>query len=99
MQRKSRLSSGASSDDESKRLRGFQHIIQEMSTENAELKDKHQNVLEEVALLKEVRDFYLARVKTDGQEINLLEETSDAADQGEKPAVAIVSLVDRFIQD
>ena len=54
-QRKTRLSTGSSSDDDSKRLRGFQHIIQELSAENAEVKDKYQAVLEEVALLKEVR--------------------------------------------
>ncbi|ORX37067.1 hypothetical protein BD324DRAFT_624655 [Kockovaella imperatae] len=47
-----RLSSG-SSDDAEKRMRGFQHIISDLSAENAELKDKYQNLVEEVDLLKE----------------------------------------------
>jgi len=71
-------------------MRGFQHIIQELSAENAELKEKHQNVLEEVALLKEVRCACSTRIGIDVQEIKLLEETSDLGENGEKPAGAVV---------
>lgn len=73
--RKSRVSTGSSSDDDSKRLRGFQHIIAELSAENAELKEKYETVLEEVSLLKEVRT--CAWDQTDDQEIKLLEETNE----------------------
>ena len=40
--------------DAEKRIRGFQHIITELSTENGELKDKYDSALEDIALLKEV---------------------------------------------
>lgn len=50
-----RMSTGSAADDPEKKLRGFQHIIQELSGENAELKEKYESVLEEVGLLKEVR--------------------------------------------
>lgn len=45
---------GASVDAE-KKLRGFQHIIQELSAENAELKERSDSLQEETSLLKEVR--------------------------------------------
>ena len=61
-----RRSTGSSSEDTDKRLRGFQHIISELSGENAELKEKYESVREEVELLKE--------------ENKLLEETKDLAD-------------------
>jgi hypothetical protein len=51
--RKGRLSNG-SSDDDSKKIVGFQHIISELSNENAELKERCQHLVEEVSLLKEV---------------------------------------------
>jgi hypothetical protein len=37
-----------------KKLRGFQHIIQELSAENAELKERSDHLAEETTLLKEV---------------------------------------------
>ena len=75
--RKGRLSSSSLNEENSdKRLRGFQHIITELSTENAELKEKYQSVLEEVALLKE--------------EVKLLEETNEM-DGDERPKVSAVS--------
>ena len=54
---KTRLSSGSALDDPEKKLRGFQHIIQELSAENAELKEKYTSVMEEIELLKEVTLF------------------------------------------
>ncbi len=47
------MSTGSAADDPEKKLRGFQHIIQELSAENTELKEKYEGVLEEVNLLKE----------------------------------------------
>ena len=41
--------------DAEKKLRGFQHIIQELSAENAELKERSESLEEEITLLKEVR--------------------------------------------
>jgi len=40
--------------DAEKKLRGFQHIIQELSAENAELKERSESLEEEITLLKEV---------------------------------------------
>jgi hypothetical protein len=59
--RRTRLSTGSAEDDE-KRLRGFQHIISELSAENAEVKEKYESVLEEVALLKEVSILFVPQV-------------------------------------
>jgi hypothetical protein len=50
---------GASVDAE-KKLRGFQHIIQELSAENAELKERSDSLQEETSLLKEVRKIFVA---------------------------------------
>ncbi|WVR06658.1 hypothetical protein IAU60_003690 [Kwoniella sp. DSM 27419] len=50
--RRSRLSTG-SSDDAEKKIRGFQHIIQDLSAENADLKETCDSLREEVGLLKE----------------------------------------------
>ncbi|EIW67626.1 hypothetical protein TREMEDRAFT_45156 [Tremella mesenterica DSM 1558] len=66
--RKGRLSNG--STEESKRIVGFQHIIQDLSTENADLKDKLQSLAEEVGMLKE--------------EIKLLEETQESPQGGKE---------------
>lgn len=52
-EKRSRLSTGSSIDEE-KKLRGFQHIIQELSAENAEMKAKLEALGEETSLLKEV---------------------------------------------
>jgi len=57
------LSTGSAADDAEKKLRGFQHIIQELSAENADIKEKYQSVLEEVGLLKEVKLFLYWRMK------------------------------------
>ncbi|WVQ84231.1 hypothetical protein IAT38_006382 [Cryptococcus sp. DSM 104549] len=46
-------SSSNSSEDADKKIRGFQHIIGEMSTENAELKEQCESLKEEVTLMKE----------------------------------------------
>ena len=45
----------SASVDAEKKLRGFQHIIQELSAENAELKERSESLEEEITLLKEVR--------------------------------------------
>ncbi|WVQ73438.1 hypothetical protein IAR50_003010 [Cryptococcus sp. DSM 104548] len=59
----SKLSSSSSSSEEAeKKIRGFQHIIQDLSAENADLKEQCESLREEVALLKE--------------EVKLLEETA-----------------------
>ncbi|WVW85108.1 hypothetical protein I302_107145 [Kwoniella bestiolae CBS 10118] len=50
--RRSRLSTG-STDDADKKIRGFQHIIQELSAENSELKEQVESLKEEVVLMKE----------------------------------------------
>ncbi|ODN93504.1 hypothetical protein L198_05369 [Cryptococcus wingfieldii CBS 7118] len=55
-------SSSSSSEDTEKKIRGFQHIIQDLSAENADLKEQCESLREEVALMKE--------------EVKLLEETA-----------------------
>jgi hypothetical protein len=85
-----RLSSGSSSEDADKRLRGFQHIIQDLSAENAGLKDKHKSAIEEVNLLKE--------------ELRLMEELSTtpngASDGGDlKDAQATIRGLESTIKD
>ena len=83
---RTRLSTGSAADDPDKKLRGFQHIIQELSAENAELKEKYQSVLEEVGLLKEVLISLGSwfRVLTFAKEVKLLEEANDLPNGGER---------------
>ena len=76
---RTRLSTGSASDDPEKKLRGFQHIIQELSAENAELKEKYTSVMEEIELLKEVK-FFGQDPSSDTdrlQEVKLLEEATE----------------------
>ncbi|KIY32706.1 hypothetical protein I305_04864 [Cryptococcus gattii E566] len=56
------LSTSRSSEDAEKKLVGFQHIVQELSTENADLKEQCESLREEISLMKE--------------EIKLLEEAA-----------------------
>jgi len=63
-----------------KKLRGFQHIIQELSAENAELKERSDHLAEETTLLKEVSPSSrpaLKAVSDDMQEIKLMEEAGE----------------------
>ena len=54
--RSPRLSASSFDDPEKmeKKIRGFQHIIQDLSAENAEMKEKYSMAMEEISLLKEV---------------------------------------------
>ena len=53
-QLKAKPADTTASVDAEKKLRGFQHIIQELSAENAELKERSESLEEEITLLKEV---------------------------------------------
>jgi cell division protein FtsB len=55
LQLKAKPADTTASVDAEKKLRGFQHIIQELSAENAELKERSESLEEEITLLKEVR--------------------------------------------
>ncbi|KAK6907893.1 hypothetical protein I203_101894 [Kwoniella mangroviensis CBS 8507] len=72
--RRSRLSTG-STEDADKKIRGFQHIIQELSAENSELKEQMESLKEEVILMKE--------------EIKLLEEAASDGQGGSAPGGAV----------
>lgn len=94
--------STSSIDDTDKKLRGFQHIIQDLSAENAELKERIQLLTEETGLLKEVgancrlvssytrpEGFWRSRKSpADCQEIKLLEETGSGSVTGGATNVA-----------
>ena len=67
--------------DVEKKVRGFQHIIQELSSENAQLKEHRDSLQEETALLKEVRTYFTS-TQAEGcadvpQEVKLLEEAGE----------------------
>lgn len=46
-----------------KKIRGFQHIIQELSSENADLKERSDSLQEEANLLKEVNSLPSGRMR------------------------------------
>ena len=87
---KGRLSIGSNGDDADKRLRGFQHIISDLSNENAELKEKYRNIEEEIELLKEVRlPTFLLTPAHLCQENKLLEETRELGSPNGDGAVSV----------
>jgi cell division protein FtsB len=65
LQLKAKPADTTASVDAEKKLRGFQHIIQELSAENAELKERSESLEEEITLLKEVRSAYAHLLEAD----------------------------------